>query len=166
MAKMHVISIIVEHKPGVLYEVSNMFRRRNFNIESITVGTAGQENLARMTITVLGDEDTVEQVTKQLHKLVDVIKVARLDPSKSVIREMALIKVHVSDSNVRSDVVQYANIFRGNIIDVSPESLVIEITGDPEKINAFIELIQAFGIKEIARTGMTALQRGGKAFRA
>ena len=166
MVEMHIISIIVEHKPGVLYEVSNMFRRRNFNIESITVGTAGQEGLARMTITVLGDESTVEQVTKQLHRLVDVIKVARLDPNKSVIREMALIKVHIADSNVRSDVVQYANIFRGNIIDVSPDSLVIEITGDPEKINAFIELIQTFGIKEIARTGMTALQRGGKAFRA
>jgi len=166
MAEMHIISIIVEHKPGVLYEVSNMFRRRNFNIESITVGTAGQEDLARMTITVLGDESMIEQITKQLHKLVDVIKVARLDPSNSVIREMALIKVHVADSNVRSDVIQYASIFRGNIIDVSTDSLVIEITGDPEKINAFIELIQTFGIKEIARTGLTALQRGGKAFRA
>jgi acetolactate synthase-1/3 small subunit len=166
MAEMHIISIIVEHKPGVLYEVSNMFRRRNFNIESITVGTTGQEHLARMTITVLGDENTVEQVTKQLHKLVDVIKVARLNPSKSVIREMALVKVHVADSNVRSDVVQYANIFRGNIIDVAPDSLVIEITGDPEKINAFIELIHVFGVKEIARTGITALQRGGKAFKA
>jgi len=166
MTNNHIISIIVEHKPGVLYEVSNMFRRRNFNIESITVGSIGKKGLARMTITVRGDEDTVEQVTKQLHKLVDVVKVAKLDPERSVVREMALVKVHVANSNVRSDVIQYANIFRGNVIDVSLDSLMIEITGDSEKINAFIQLIQAFGIKEIARTGITALQRGGKAFRA
>ena len=165
MTETHIISTIVEHRPGVLYEVSNMFRRKGFNIESISVGSDSHDDLARMTITVRGDEDTVEQVIKQLHKLIDVIKVVKLDPSRSVIREMALVKVHVADSNTRSDVIQYANIFRGNIVDVAPDSLMIQITGDPEKINAFIDRMQNFGVKEVARTGITALQRGGKALR-
>lgn len=160
-----IISTIVEHRPGVLYEVSNMFRRRGFNIESISVGSDSNDDLVRMTITVRGDEDTVEQVTKQLHKLIDVIKVMKLDPSMSVIREMALVKVHVIDSNTRSNIIQYVNIFRGNVVDVAPDSLMIEITGDPEKINAFIDLMQKFGVKEVARTGITALQRGGIALR-
>jgi acetolactate synthase-1/3 small subunit len=164
MAETHIISTIVEHRPGVLYEVSNMFRRKGFNIESISVGSDSNDDLARMTITVRGDEDTVEQVIKQLHKLIDVIKVVKLDPSRSVIREMALVKVHVADST-RSDVIQYANIFRGNVVDVAPDSLMIELTGDPEKINAFIELMQNFGVKEVARTGITALQRGGRALK-
>jgi len=163
MTETHIISTIVEHKPGVLYEVSNMFRRRGFNIESISVGATEQEGLARMTIVVRGDEATVEQVTKQLHKLIDVIKIVKLDPKKSVIREMALVKVHVANSNARSDIIQYANIFRGNVIDVSPESLTIEITGDSEKIDAFMEICRTFGVKEVARTGITALQRGGRA---
>jgi len=165
MTETHIISTIVEHKPGVLYEVSNMFRRKGFNIESISVGSDSNDDLARMTITVRGDEATVEQVIKQLHKLIDVIKVVKLDPSRSVMREMALVKVHVADSNTRSDVIQCANIFRGNIVDVAPDSLMIEITGDPEKINAFIDLMKNFGVKEIARTGITALQRGGRALR-
>jgi len=166
MTEAHIISTIVEHKPGVLYEISNMFRRRGFNIESISVGPTEHEDLARMTIMVRGDEATVEQVTKQLHKLIDVIKVAKLDPDRSVIREMALVKVHAADSNARSDIIQYANIFRGNVVDVSPESLTIEITGDSEKIDAFIEISRTFGVKEVARTGITALQRGGKAIEA
>ena len=165
MTETHIISTIVEHRPGVLYEVSNMFRRKGFNIESISVGSDSHDDLARMTITVRGDEDIVEQVIKQLHKLIDVIKVVKLDPSRSVIREMALVKVHVADSNTRSDVIQYANIFRGNIVDVAPDSLMIQITGDPEKINAFIDRMQNFGVKEVARTGITALQRGGRALR-
>lgn len=160
-----IIAAILEHKPGVLYKVANMFRRRNFNIESITLGPSRLRDLARMTIKVYGDEDTLEQITKQMNKLVDVIKVSILEPSKSVIREMALIKVHTSDTKARSEIIQYADIFRCRIIDVSPDSLIVEITGDSEKIDAFVDLSHSFGIKEIARTGITALARGGKEIR-
>jgi len=163
--QIHIIAAIVEHKPGVLYSVSNMFRRRGFNIESISVGPTEQSDLARMTITVRGDEKTVEQIIKQLNKLIDVIKVSRLNPANIVAREMALVKVHTSDNRVRSDVINYANIFRARVVDVSAESLMIEITGDPDKIDAFIDLIKPFGVKEIARTGITALSRGTKSIK-
>jgi acetolactate synthase-1/3 small subunit len=155
----YIIAAIVEHKPGVLYSVSNMFRRRGFNIESISVGPTEQEDLARMTITVNGDEKVVEQVIKQLNKLMDVVKVSRLDPANIVMREMALVKVKCPDARARSDIINYANIFRGRVVDVSSDSLMVEITGDPDKINAFIELMKPFGVKEIARTGITALSR-------
>jgi len=156
-----IIAALVEHKPGILYKVSNMFRRRNFNIESISVGPTEQE-MARMTITVTGDENTVEQLVKQMAKLIDIIKVSTLEPGNSVIRELALIKVHIPNTTARSDVIQYANIFRGRVVDVSPESLIIEVTGTSDKINAFIELMRSFGVMELARTGITALIRGPK----
>jgi len=156
-----IIAALVEHKPGVLYKVSNMFRRRNFNIESISVGPTEQE-MARMTITVTGDETIVEQLVKQLAKLVDIIKVSTLESENSVIRELALIKVHIPNTTARSDVIQYANIFRGRVVDVSPESLIIEVTGTSDKINAFVELMRSFGVMELARTGITALIRGPK----
>ncbi|MEM2110514.1 MAG: acetolactate synthase small subunit [Candidatus Bathyarchaeia archaeon] len=158
----YIISAIVEHKPGVLYSVSNMFRRRGFNIESISVGETEQKDLARMTITIEGNELTVEQVVKQLNKLIDVVKVSILDPRSTVARELALIKVNTPDARVRSDVINYTEIFKGHVVDVAHESLIIEITGDSEKINAFIDLMRPFGVKEIARTGITALQRGMK----
>jgi len=161
----HIIAAIVEHKPGVLYSVSNMFRRRGFNIESISVGPTEQEDLARMTITVNGDEKVIEQVIKQLNKLIDVVKVSRLDPANIVKREMTLVKVKCPDARARSDIINYANIFRARVVDVSSESLIVEITGDPDKINAFIELMKSFGVKEIARTGITALSRGAKSVR-
>jgi acetolactate synthase-1/3 small subunit len=161
----HIIAAIVEHKPGVLYSVSNLFRRRGFNIESIAVGPTEQEDLARMTITVNGDEKVVEQVIKQLNKLIDVVKVSRLEPDNIVKREMALVKVKCPDARARSDVINYADIFRARVVDVSSESLIVEITGDPDKINAFIELMKSFGVKEIARTGITALSRGVKSVR-
>jgi acetolactate synthase-1/3 small subunit len=158
----HIISAIVEHKPGVLYMVSNMFRRRGFNIESISVGPTEQSDLARMTITVNGDERTVEQVVKQLNKLIDVIKVSRLDPVNIVTRELALIKVRALDTKVRSDVINYAEIFRARVVDVSSESLMVEITGTSDKIDAFLDLMKPFGVREVARTGITALSRGVK----
>lgn len=163
--QIHVIAVLVEHKPGVLYEVANMFRRRGFNIESITVGKTEQKDQARMTITVNGDEYTVEQIIKQLNKLINVIKVAILEAGNMVLRELVLIKIHTADSKARSDLLQYTNIFRGRVIDVSPDSMIIEVTGDTEKVDAFIELSRSFGIKEIARTGATALNRGGKVIR-
>ena len=158
----HIIAAIVEHKPGVLYSVSNMFRRRGFNIESITVGPTEQGDLARMTITVNGDEKVIEQVIKQLNKLIDVVKVSRLDPASIVSREMALVKVHTSDARARSDIINYANIFRARVVDVSPETMMVEITGDSDKINAFLDLMKPFGVREMARTGITALSRGKK----
>jgi len=149
----------------VLYSVSNMFRRRGFNIESISVGVAEQKELARMTITIKGDEKIVEQVIKQMHKLIDVIKVSILDPSSTVTRELALVKVSTLDARARSDIINYTDIFKGHVVDVAHESLVAEITGDSEKIDAFIDLMRLFGVKEIARTGITALSRGAKSIR-
>ena len=158
----YIISAIVEHKPGVLHGVSNMFRRRGFNIESISVGPTERMDLARMTITIRGDKRTVEQLVKQLNKLVYVLKVNILDPANTVARELALIKVNTPDQNARLDVISYAEIFKGHIVDVSHKSLIVEITGDPDKINAFINLMKPFGIEELARTGITALPRGIK----
>ena len=161
----YVIAVLVEHKPGVLYEVANLFRRRGFNIESITVGKTEQKDQARMTIAVNGNEHTVEQIIKQLNKLINVIKVSILEHGNMVSRELVLIKIHTADSKARSDLIQYTNIFRGRVIDVAPDSMIIEVTGDSEKVDAFIDLSRSFGIKEIARTGATALNRGGKVIR-
>jgi acetolactate synthase-1/3 small subunit len=124
------------------------------------VGAAVQRELARITITINGDDRTVEQVVKQLNKLIDVIKVTTLDLASSVTRELALIKVNTNDARVRSDVINYTEIFKGHIVDVAHDSLILEITGDSEKINALIDLMKPFGVKEIARTGITALPRG------
>ena len=154
----HIISALVLHKPGVLQRVAGLFTRRGFNIENITVGTSQQKDLARMTIIAKGDEKVLEQITKQLNKLIEVIKVRDLDPESTVERELCLIKVHTPTERVRSEVIQYANIFRGRIIDVSPENITIEITGGPDKIEALIDLLRTFGIKEIARTGPTAMK--------
>ncbi|MCS7114687.1 MAG: acetolactate synthase small subunit [Nitrososphaerota archaeon] len=158
----HIITAVVENKPGVLYSVSNMFRRRNFNIESITVGPINRGDLARMTITIKGDEKTVEQLVKQLKKLIEVVKVSRLDAANTVAREMALIKIHAPETRARADILHYVDIFRGHVVDASPETLIIEITGGSDKIDAFINLMKSFGIKEIVRTGIAALSRGSK----
>ncbi|KON33241.1 acetolactate synthase [miscellaneous Crenarchaeota group-1 archaeon SG8-32-1] len=158
----HIISTIVEHKPGVLYTVSNLFRRRGFNIDNISVGPAEEVGLARMTIMVRGDDRTIEQVIKQLNKLIDVIKVTRLNPEHSVTRELALIKVNAINTKARSDIINYADIFRARVVDVSPDSLMMELTGTSDKIDAFINLMKPFGVKEVARTGKTALSRGVK----
>lgn len=163
--RMYTISAIVEHKPGVLYSISNMFRRRDFNIETISVGAAEQKDLARMIITINGDERTVEQVVKQMNKLIDVVKVSILDPKSTVARELALVKVNTLEARVRSDVINYTEIFKGHVVDVAHDSLIVEITGDSDKINAFIDLMRPFGVKEIARTGITALSRGMRSVR-
>jgi acetolactate synthase-1/3 small subunit len=158
----NIISTIVEHKPGVLYTVANLFRCRGFNIENIAVGPAEESGLARMTIAVKGDDRTIEQVVKQLNKLIDVIKVTRLDPDHIVTRELALIKVNAPNTKVRSDLINYADIFRARVVDVSSESLMMEITGTTDKVDAFIDIMKPFGVREIARTGVTALSRGAK----
>ena len=161
----HIISAIVENKPGVLYTIANLFRRKGFNIESFSAGPTEQGDLTRITITVNGDERTVEQVVKQLNKLIDVIRVGRLDPAGIVSRELALLKVRALDTKSRSDVINYADIFRARVVDVSSESLTMEITGTSDKIDAFLDLMKPFGVKEIARTGITALSRGTKSIK-
>lgn len=155
-----VIAALVENKPGVLHSVANMFRRRDFNIESITVGHTEQKGLSRMTITVSGDDKTLEQVVKQMNKLIDVVKVASLEPENIVTRELALVKVNAPDSKTRSDIINCVEVFRGRVVDVSPDTLAIEITGTPDKIDAFLNLMKTYGIMELARTGLTALSRG------
>jgi acetolactate synthase-1/3 small subunit len=164
-AKTKVISVLVENKPGVLHGVSNLFRRRNFNIESITVGPSETSDIARMTITVNGDEKTLEQVVKQLAKLIDVLKVEELEPGHFVMRELALIKVNVDTPKERSDIINCVEVFRGRIIDVSMDSLTVEITGTPDKLDAFLNLMKTNGVIELARTGITALARGAKTVR-
>ncbi len=160
--KLYTLATIVENKPGVLFRTANMFRRRGFNIESISVGTIEQDGLSRMTITVYADEDTAEQIIKQLSKLIDVIKVNVLDETDIVKRELALIKIQIQDSRALTELTNYCNIFRNRIIDVSPDSMIVEVTGTPDKVDAFAQLVQSYGIREMARTGITALQRGPK----
>jgi acetolactate synthase-1/3 small subunit len=157
-----VVSAIVENKPGVLHSVSNLFRRRNFNIESITVGAIENPELARITITVNADEKTLDQVVKQLAKLIDVVKVAELEPESIVTRELALVKVNVPSVKERADIISCVHVFRGRVVDVSPDSLMVEITGTPDKIDAFLNLMKTSGVIELARTGITALSRGSK----
>ncbi len=160
--KQHIISTIVENKPGVLFRAANMFRRRGFNIDSISVGPIEQEDLSRMTIAIYGDEAVAEQIVKQLSKLIDVIKVQVLEQGDSVKRELALIKVQISSSKALTELTNFSEIFRNRIIDISRDSLIVEVTGTPQKIDAFIDIVSGYGIREIARTGITALQRGSK----
>ncbi len=154
------IAVLVENKPGVLARVASLFRRRGFNIESLAVGTTERDDISRMTIVVSGDERTIEQVMKQLNKLVEVIKISDLSHN-SVERELALVKVAATTAN-RGEIIEIANIFRARIVDVARDSLVIEITGDEDKINAFVDLMRNYGIKEMVRTGKIAMARGSK----
>jgi acetolactate synthase-1/3 small subunit len=162
VGKTKIISVLVENKPGVLHGVANLFRRRNFNIESITVGPSEQNDTARMTITVNEDEKTIDQVVKQLAKLIDVLKVEELEQGSFVMRELALIKVNAPSPKERSDIINCVEVFRGRIIDVSMDTLTVEITGTPDKLDAFLNLMKTSGIIELARTGITALSRGTK----
>ncbi len=160
MIKTHIFTALVEHKPGVMQRVASMFSRRGFNIDNITVGPTDHPDIARMTILTKGDEKVLEQVTKQMNKLVNVIKVSDLNREKTVSRELCLIRVHTPSEKQKSEVIQYVDVFRGRIVDVASDTLMAEITGDTEKIDAFTGLMRPFGIKEIARTGTTAMQRG------
>jgi acetolactate synthase-1/3 small subunit len=160
-AMAHTLSVLVSNKPGVLTHVSGLFSRRGYNIDSLTVGVTENPEISRMTIVAHGDEHVIEQVTKQLNKLIDVIKVVEVVPAESVDRELALLKVAAKAQN-RSEVIQIVDIFRAKIVDVSAESIVIEITGSGDKINALEELMRPFGIKEMVRTGKVALVRGSR----
>ncbi len=157
----HTLSVLVENKPGALARVAGLFSRRGFNIDSLAVGVTENPEISRMTIVVEGDDRVLEQVTKQLNKLIEVIKVSDLRAEESVERELVMIKV-VAEPKTRSGIMQIADIFRARIVDVSPKTLIIEITGDETKINAMESLLKQFGIKELARTGKVALTRGLK----
>jgi acetolactate synthase-1/3 small subunit len=158
----HTLSVLVENKPGVLSRVAGLFARRGFNIDSLVVAATQDPELSRMTITVDELDQTVEQVTKQLHKLINVLKITDLDPTASVERELLLIKVK-ADSQTRSDIMQMAEIFGAGIVDVTPEVLMLEMTGTREKVGAFIDLVAPFGVVELMRTGRLAMSRGRKA---
>jgi acetolactate synthase-1/3 small subunit len=157
----HTLSVLVENKPGVLQRVSGLFARRGFNIDSLAVGTTEDPTLSRMTIVVSAEDTPIEQITKQLHKLINVIKIQDLDPSEMVDRELVLFKVNAA-ANVRAELIELANIFRARIIDVGRNSLTIEATGTEEKLQAMEDLLRGYGIKELARTGKIALARGSR----
>lgn len=156
----HTIVALVEDKPGVLNRMVSLFRRRGFNIESIAVGHSEIAHLSRMTIVVDGSTTMVEQVRKQLDKIIDVVRVSEISGDDMVSRELALIKVKAT-STTRSEIMQIVDIFRANIVDVGADSVTVEVTGDEEKINSLFNLLRGFGIKELARTGRIAMTRGG-----
>lgn len=155
----HIISILVENQSGVLSRITGLFSRRGYNIDSLSVGETENALFSRITVVIHGDDYIIEQIEKQVKKLVDVINVVELAPDSSVYRELALIKVS-ADPSLRSEIVGIVDIFRASIIDVSSSTVTIELTGDQAKIAAFSELMQPYGIMEIARTGLTGLQRG------
>ena len=164
MAK-HTLSVLVENRSGVLSRVAGLFSRRGFNIDSLAVGVTENPEVSRMTIVVDGDEYTVEQVNKQLNKLIDVIKIRALENSDSVSRELALIKVNATTAT-RSEIIQIVEIFRAKIVDVSKNTLTVEISGGTEKVAALEDMLKQFGIKEIDRTGTIAIERGNKYIKA
>ncbi len=157
----HIISVLVENKSGVLAKISGLFSRRGFNIESLAVGPTEDEKISRITMEVEAEEHSLEQIIKQLYKLVNVIKIKELDPRNIVERELVLIKVN-ADSKTRPEILEIVSIFRANIVDVGKNTLVIEITGSKSKVKALEDLLKPFGILELVRTGKIACTRGSK----
>ena len=153
------LSLLVENNCGVLSRIAGLFARRGYNIDSLTVGTTEDAKVSRITITVTGDEHILAQIKKQLNKLIDVIKVIELKPEDSIRRELVFIKVKANDET-RSNIVEISNLFRANVVDVARESLVLEITGTRDKVDAFFNMIEPYGILEFVRSGDTGLQRG------
>jgi acetolactate synthase-1/3 small subunit len=155
----HVLSLLVENTPGVLARISGLFARRGFNIDSLAVGPTDDDSISRITLTVDGANHPIDQVTKQLHKLVNVIKIRDLEPEESVARELALFKIS-ADGDSRGQIMEYTDIFRGRIVDVSKRSMTVEVTGADDKIEAFERAIRPFGLIEMVRTGEVAVSRG------
>jgi acetolactate synthase-1/3 small subunit len=155
----HTLVALVEDKPGVLNRVASLFRRRSFNIQSLAVGGSEHPGLSRMTIVAIGDSAQIEQVRKQLEKLINVVKVSDITEEDMMTRELALIKVKATAST-RSEIMQIVDIFRANIVDVAPGSVTVEVTGDEDKVNSLLGLLRDFGVKEVSRTGKIALTRG------
>ncbi|SBW28047.1 acetolactate synthase small subunit [Protofrankia symbiont of Coriaria ruscifolia] len=157
----HTLSVLVENKPGVLARVAGLFSRRGFNIESLAVGPTEHDDISRMTIVVSVDELPLEQVTKQLNKLVNVIKIVEMEPAVSVRRELVLIKVR-ADLSVRSQVLETVQLFRAKVVDVAPDAVTVEATGTRDKLDALIRILEPFGIRELVQSGMVALGRGSR----
>jgi acetolactate synthase-1/3 small subunit len=155
----HILSILVENKPGVLTRIAGLFARRGFNIDTLAVGPTDDPTLSRITLTLDGAMHPIDQVTKQLHKLINVIKIRDLEPTETVARELALFKI-AADGATRGEVMQMVEIFRGRIIDVSKRSVIVEVTGSWDKIEAFERMVRPFGLIEMARTGEIAISRG------
>ena len=155
----HVLSILVENKPGVLTRISGLFARRGFNIDTLTVGPTDDEHLSRITLTLDGALHPIDQVTKQLHKLVNVMRIRDLEPEETIAREMALFKVN-ADGQSRGEIMQLSDIFRARIVDVSSRTVTIEVTGTSDKIEAFEGMVRPFGLVEMVRTGEIAIARG------
>jgi acetolactate synthase I/III small subunit len=156
----HVLSLLTENKPGVLARIAGLFARRGFNIDSLAVGPTDDPSIARFTLTVDGASHPIDQVTKQLHKLVNVIKVRDLEPQDTVSRELALFKISCQDGDSRAQVMQFTEIFRGKTVDVSKRSVTVEVTGTDDKIEAFEQMVRPFGLIEMVRTGEVAVSRG------
>ena len=161
----HTIVALVEDKPGVLTRIASLFRRRGFNIASLAVGKSEQPGLSRMTFVVTGDQNTVVQVTKQLDKLIEIIRVADISDHETVARELALIKVRTTTAT-RAEIIQMVHLFRANVVDVGAQSMVVEVTGEEDKVNALAHLLEPFGIIEMLRTGLVAMVRGQEDARA
>jgi acetolactate synthase-1/3 small subunit len=156
-----ILSILVENKPGILFKITHLFRARNFNIDSISVGVTENPDYSRMTITTFGDEKRIDQIIKQLDKMIDTIDVKRLDEHKTVYRELSIFKIKLSNANDSMDVNKLANAYGGKVHDVKKDSIMVELTATPDQIKAFEELVKTFGIIDVARTGVAALQRSG-----
>ncbi|MBC8463262.1 acetolactate synthase small subunit [Candidatus Bathyarchaeota archaeon] len=154
------ISFIVENKAGVLFNVTNLFRRRGFNIESIAVGAMEDPSYARMTIHIEADAKTLNQMVEQLSKMVEVIKVKRLDPLRTISRELLMVKLSTSDPLAREDALRHINNQHGLVLDIDDDSIMAEVTGDPEELDRFLEYVKSIGIVEMSRTGITALEKG------
>jgi acetolactate synthase-1/3 small subunit len=156
-----ILSILVENKPGILFKVTHLFRARNFNIDSISVGTTENPDYSKMTITTYGDEKQIDQIVKQLDKMIDTVKVEHLDEHKTVFRELSLFKIKLSNANDSMEINKLANAYGGKVHDVKKDSIMVELTATPDQIKAFEELAKPFGILDVARTGVAALQRSG-----
>jgi len=156
-----ILSILVENKPGILFKVTHLFRARNFNIDSISVGVTENPDYSRITITTNSDEKRIDQIIKQLDKMIDTIDVKRLDEHKTVYRELSIFKIKLSNANDSMDVNKLANAYGGKVHDVKKDSIMVELTATPDQIKAFEELVKPFGIIDVARTGVAALQRSG-----
>ncbi len=161
MSSNHIISVLVENKAGVLAKISGLFSRRGFNIESLAVGPTDDPSISRITLVVDAESHSIEQVVKQLYKLINVLKIQELDPENIVERELVLFKVK-TDNSTRAEILEIATIFRANIVDVAKKSLVIEITGTSKKVRGLEELLKPYGIQELIRTGKIAISRGSK----
>ena len=157
----HTLSVLVENKPGVLVRIAGLFSRRGFNIDSLAVGPTEHEEISRMTIVVNCEEHPLEQVTKQLNKLVNVLKIVELEPSQAVERELILIKVR-ADAEIRSKVLEIAEVFRARVVDVALDAVTVESTGSHGKLEALVRVLEPFGIKELVQSGMVAVGRGGR----